>query len=54
MGCNSDLAFTNVFEKASRVRAASERLSSLEQLETDGLMNEEKYNPKRKKILEEL
>jgi Short C-terminal domain len=36
------------------VRAASERLRSLEQLKTDGLINEEEYNTKRKEILGEL
>jgi hypothetical protein len=36
------------------VRSASERLRSLEQLKTDGLINEEEYNTKRKEILGEL
>jgi hypothetical protein len=36
------------------VGAASERLRSLEQLKTDGLINEEEYNTKRKEILGEL
>jgi len=35
-------------------RSASERLRSLEQLKTDGLISEEEYNTKRKEILEEL
>jgi hypothetical protein len=35
-------------------RSASERLMALEQLKTDGLINEEEYNSKRKEILEEL
>ena len=33
-------------------RSASDRLRSLEQLKTDGLINEEEYNSKRKEILE--
>ncbi len=35
-------------------RSASERLRSLERLKTDGLINEEEYNTKRKEILGEL
>jgi stage V sporulation protein G len=35
-------------------RSASERLRSLEQLKTDGLINEEEYNTKRTEILGEL
>ena len=35
-------------------RSASERLRALEQLKTDGLINEEEYNTKRKEILGEL
>ena len=35
-------------------RSAAERLSALEQLKTDGLINEEEYSTKRKEILEEL
>ena len=35
-------------------RSASERLRVLEQLKTDGLINDEEYNTKRKEILEEL
>ena len=38
----------------SSVRSVSERLRSLEQLKTDGLINEEEYNGKRKEILGEL
>jgi stage V sporulation protein G len=36
------------------VRSVPERLRALEQLKTDGLVNEEEYNTKRKKILGEL
>ncbi len=36
------------------VRSPSERLRSLEQLKTDGSINEEEYNGKRKEILGEL
>jgi DNA-binding cell septation regulator SpoVG len=36
------------------VRSACERLRALEQLKTDGLINEEEYSGKRKEILEEL
>ena len=36
------------------VRSASERLRALEQLKTDGLINEEEYNTKRTEILGEL
>jgi stage V sporulation protein G len=36
------------------VRSASERLRALEQLKTDGLIKDEKYNTKRKEILGEL
>jgi hypothetical protein len=36
------------------VRSVSERLRSLEQLKTDGLINEEEYSTKRKEILGEL
>jgi len=35
-------------------RSASDRLRSLEQLKTDGLINEEEYNTKRTEILGEL
>jgi hypothetical protein len=35
-------------------RSASERLRSLEQLKSDGLINEEEYTTKRQEILEEL
>jgi hypothetical protein len=35
-------------------RSVSERLRSLEQLKTDGLINEEEYNNKRKEILGEI
>ena len=36
------------------IRSPSERLRSLEQLKTDGLINEDEYSSKRKEILEEL
>ena len=36
------------------LRSASERLRALEQLKTDGLIKDEKYNTKRKEILGEL
>jgi hypothetical protein len=36
------------------VRSVSERLRSLEQLKTDGLINEEEYSTKRTEILGEL
>ena len=36
------------------VRSVSERLRSLEQLKTDGLINEQEYSTKRKEILGEL
>jgi DNA-binding cell septation regulator SpoVG len=36
------------------VRSPSERLRALEQLNTDGLVNEAEYNTKRKEILGEL
>jgi stage V sporulation protein G len=36
------------------VRSVSERLRAIEQLKTDGLINEEEYNTKRKEILGEL
>ena len=36
------------------VRSAADRLRALEQLKTDGLINEEEYNDKRKEILGEL
>jgi len=38
----------------SNARSASERLRVLDQLKTDGLINEEEYNTKRKEILGEL
>jgi stage V sporulation protein G len=41
-------------EPMSNARSASERLRSLEQLKTDGLITEEEYNAKRKEILGEL
>jgi len=37
----------------SNARSASERLRALDQLKTDGLINEEEYNTKRKEILGE-
>jgi stage V sporulation protein G len=36
------------------IRSASERLRAREQLKTDGLINDEEYNTKRKEILGEL
>ena len=36
------------------VRSVSERLKALEQLKTDGLINDKEYNTKRKEILGEL
>ena len=36
------------------LRSLSERLSALEQLKIDGLINEEEYNGKRTEILGEL
>ena len=36
------------------VRSATERLRALEQLKTDGLINDEEYNTKRKEIWGEL
>jgi DNA-binding cell septation regulator SpoVG len=41
-------------EPVPTVRSPSERLRALEQLKTDGLINEEEYNTKRKEILGEL
>ena len=41
-------------EPVPSVRSASERLRALDQLKTDGLINEEEYNTKRKEILGEL
>ena len=41
-------------EPVASVRSASERLRAVEQLKTDGLINDEEYNTKRKKILGEL
>jgi stage V sporulation protein G len=41
-------------EAVPSVRSPSERLKALEQLKTDGLINEEEYNGKRKEILGEL
>jgi DNA-binding cell septation regulator SpoVG len=38
----------------STVRSPSERLRALDQLKTDGLINKEEYNSKRKEILGEL
>ena len=40
-------------EPMSNARSASERLRALDQLKTDGLINEEEYNTKRKEILGE-
>ena len=39
---------------ADEARRASERLKELEQLKTDGLINEDEYHSKRREILEEL
>jgi hypothetical protein len=36
------------------VRSVAERLRALDQLKTDGLINEKEYNTKRKEILGEL
>jgi stage V sporulation protein G len=41
-------------EPMSNARSASERLRALDQLKTDGLINEEEYNSKRREILGEL
>jgi Short C-terminal domain len=41
-------------DPVSGVRSPAERLRALEQLKTDGLINEEEYNSKRKEILGEL
>jgi Short C-terminal domain len=41
-------------EPMSNARSASERLRALDQLKTDGLINDEEYNSKRKEILGEL
>ena len=41
-------------EPMSNARSASERLRALDHLKTDGLINEEEYNTKRKQILGEL
>jgi stage V sporulation protein G len=41
-------------DSAPSARSASERLRALDQLKTDGLINEEEYNTKRKEILGEL
>jgi hypothetical protein len=41
-------------EPVPGTRSASERLRALEQLKTDGLINEEEYDGKRKEILGEL
>jgi stage V sporulation protein G len=38
----------------STVRSASERLRALDQLKSDGLIDEEEYNTKRKEVLGEL
>jgi hypothetical protein len=38
----------------STVCSPSERRRALEQLKTDGLINEEEYNTKRKEVLGEL
>ena len=38
----------------SDARSAYERLRALDHLKTDGLINEEEYNTKRKEILGEL
>jgi stage V sporulation protein G len=41
-------------DSAPSARSTSERLTSLEQIKKDGLINEEEYNGKRKEILGEL
>jgi stage V sporulation protein G len=41
-------------DQVPSLRSASERLRALEQLKTDGLIKDEKYNTKRKEILGEL
>jgi hypothetical protein len=41
-------------DPALNLRSPSERLRAIEQLKTDGLINEEEYNSKRKEILGEL
>ena len=41
-------------DPVASLRSLSERLRALEQLKTDGLINEEEYNDKRKEILGEL
>jgi stage V sporulation protein G len=41
-------------EPMSNARSAAERLRSLEQLKTDGLINDAEYNSKRKEILGEI
>jgi stage V sporulation protein G len=41
-------------DPALTLRSPSERLRALEQLKTDGLINEAEYNAKRKEILGEL
>jgi hypothetical protein len=41
-------------EPMLNARSPSERLRALEQLKTDGLINEDEYNSKRKEILGEL
>ena len=41
-------------EPVPSVRSPSERLRSLEQLKSDGLINDEEYNSKRKEILGEI
>jgi hypothetical protein len=41
-------------DSVSTLRSLSERLRALEQLKSDGLINEEEYNSKRKEILGEL
>jgi hypothetical protein len=41
-------------EPVPSVRSTAERLKALEQLKTDGLINDEEYSSKRKEILGEL
>jgi hypothetical protein len=48
------LAGQSSASKAKSTRSVPERLRALEQLKTDGLINEEEYNTKRKEILREL
>jgi len=44
----------DTLRQLAEARNASERLKVIEQLKTDGLMNEEEYAAKRKEILGQL